>query len=149
MLSIVGVGLFMIFRISYNYRTSHNLNFTIFYILLCIFLLAGIFYAIYRGGVIINKSIDLLQLTADTVNFNTFKASLLLGIIKKDSMAVSVPRNLMRFQITGAKRFGFDRKLSGDIYILSYAGDQYLVQSNFFENFESMKQLLGANEMQS
>ena len=96
----------------------------------------------YQGGVDINRSIDLVEVDDATIKFHTFKSSVYLGLIKRRPLEVTAPREAIIFEMANNRKTSFDRKLIGDLYILSYAGDTYLVESLFFENFGLMKQLL-------
>ena len=62
----------------------------------------------------------------------------MFNMIKKDPIKLDAPTNLIQF-FPSTTKYGFDRALTGDIYNLVYEGDEYLMASNFFDNFPAIK----------
>lgn len=86
-----------------------------------------------------NTSINRIEVGNEMISIQTFDATVFMGLIKKDPIKIEIPRNLAQF-ILAKKKFGFPKKYTGDIYLLLYAGDEYLIESNFFDNFSELKQ---------
>lgn len=92
-----------------------------------------------------NSSIKWIEFTEEKINFQTFPSSVYLGLIRRESMDISVPRILAEFRVSN-RNYGFSKKYTGDVYILSYAGNEYLIESNFFDHFSELKSALESRE---
>jgi len=119
-------GLFIIFRVSYSFHTYHQTLFSIFFTILAIFIFSIVIYAAFRGAVLMNRSIRQIEISDAMVSFETFASTMFLGLVKRESMTVEIPRNLAELRVSEIK-YGFDKQLTGDVYHLMYAGDKYLI----------------------
>ena len=79
-----------------------------------------------------------LEVSGELINFGTFSSSALFGVINKSPIQMTIGKNLIQFTVP-KKAYGFSKKYTGDIYVLLVAGDTYLIESNFFENFEKLR----------
>ena len=59
----------------------------------------------------------------------------------KDYIDIEVPKKLTEFR-AAEKKYGFSKKYTGDIYLLTYASDEYLIESNFFDDFSELRESL-------
>ena len=87
-----------------------------------------------------NLTIDELIIDANNVRIKTFPFSF-LKIVNKPVIEVVAERNLIEFYIS-PRRYSFKESIVGSVYILSYAGDNFLVCEKFFEDFKLLKQIL-------
>ena len=127
-----------------TYQRYHHLLFTIFFTMLTLAIFFGAIYSTYRGSISMNRSVESVEITTETINFQTFTATMFWGLVKKGSMNIEVPRKQFDFKLSPTK-YGFSPKYAGDVYLLSYAGDDYLIESNFFEDFSELKRNLENN----
>lgn len=124
-----------------NYQHQHHLYFTIFFSIIASVLFFMVIYAVYRGAFYMNRSVETIEIGDEMINLRTFPATMFLGLVKKESFSVEIPRKLAEFR-PSATRHGMGQKYAGEIFSLFYAGDEYLFQSNFFENFSELRRML-------
>ena len=147
LMSIVVVYALAIGIIYTNPAKSYYTDSMLLYVLIIIALFTFYCYAVlvgarndFRRG---NLTVDELVIDADNVKIKTFSFSF-LKIVSKPVIEVVAERNLIEFYIS-PKRYSFKESIVGSVYILSYAGDKFLVCEKFFINFELLKESLTKN----
>lgn len=93
-----------------------------------------------------NMSIKEIEITDEEIVIKTFAATMFLGLVKREEMSIGDRRDLFEFTQAPGK-YGFSKKYTGDIYWLTYAGDNYLIESNFFEKFSELKESFDATRL--
>jgi hypothetical protein len=86
---------------------------------------------------LLNKLIDNIEITSGTIHIRTFPSSILY-ILKKKPLKVDMSSNEVEIRSSDIN-YGLDRKYTADIYVLSYAGDEYLLAEKFFDEFDKLK----------
>jgi hypothetical protein len=125
-------------EILYRYHKDSFSMASLFYTALCLGVLFMFLRFIYGGTLLINKTINKIEIDTTQIIFQTFDSSFLFNVIKKQPIDINVPRNVVQF-VLSTKKYGFDKKYTGGMYLLVYAGDEYLIAENFFDNFSELK----------
>ena len=89
-----------------------------------------------------NSTVDTIEINADYINLQTFRSSILLNLITKQAIIIeNIPRKLVQFNLAQVK-YGYDKRYTGEIYLLNYAGNVYLLPENFYSDFSELKTVL-------
>jgi len=136
--ALVFVILFMSLEISIFFHNHDQISAQIIYTLVCTILLFFFLRFIYSGGILINKMVDKIEIMADNICLQTFQSSILFNLIKKRPVTINIPRYQLQLELSNLK-YGFKKKYTGNIYLLSYRGNQYLLSEGFFDDFEKLK----------
>ncbi len=94
---------------------------------------------------LINRMINEIEINDNEIDFQTFPIAMFFNLINKESMYVKAERNNIRFKLSDGT-YSFNKKYTKNIYLLIYAGDEYLVPENFYENFELLKSKLESSK---
>jgi hypothetical protein len=139
--SALGLVIFLMIEIIGNYHRQHNISFTIFYIVILLAGYTAFMLSVLRGNVLINRSIRRVEVIDGNIKIETFGSSL-FGLFKKEPITQKIPGNMSEVGIVYKNKVGFNRNYTGDIYSISYASDEYLIESSFFDEFSSLKDAL-------
>jgi hypothetical protein len=137
----VFVAIIPLFVVS-NFYAIHSPVFTVIYCLACTYLLYNFFVTGFiRGADTINKMIDNIEITGSQVILQTMGVSMLFNWIRRSPVNISINRSEIRFLESTAK-VAFKKDLTGQIFLLIYAGEEYWLVENFFEDFQGIKYTL-------
>jgi len=136
-LAAILVGLFTAFEIGYVLHERNTATASFLLTVFCILVLILFLRFIYSGTVLVNKVIEKIEIVSGAVKVQTFSSSMLF-VYRKEPLILEMSATLLEIRLSDLK-YGVDRKYTGNIYVLSYAGDEYLLAEKFFGEFDKLK----------
>ncbi len=132
---------FLCFEVMYNYHKHHSAVYILLFAIFSFGLFGLFIFSIYNGVMQINRILNKIEIDSTQIVFETFDTSMFFNLVKKDSRVVSAERNQIIFSLSSVQ-YGFDIKYTGDIYLLNYGGNEYLIPEIFFDRFYELKNAL-------
>jgi hypothetical protein len=131
------------FMVMSSYQNPNDKFFTLFLFVALIILFFRLpFHALNVGVDFINRIIVKIEVDNNQVAFQTSEVSIFSNLIRKEPISIIAKRDLIK--ITQSQiNYPFDKEITKQIYILIYAGDEYLLAENFFYEFQRIIAELG------
>jgi hypothetical protein len=136
-LAVIFGGLFTAFEIGYVFHQRNTPTVSFLVTAICALVYFLFLRFIYSGTILVNKIIDQIETVSGTVRIQTFPSSMLF-VYKKEPLALEMSAALLEIRSSDLK-YGIDRKYTGNIYVVSYVGVEYLLAEKFFDEFDKLK----------
>lgn len=137
---LYGFGTFLLYLHRVNLNNILNVIITIFVVPLSLLAIIQFVRSIKNNCTNINRMIGEIEINSKEIEFKTLQISMFLKLINKEPLYAKDQQDRMSFELSETQ--SVDKTYTGKIYSLIYAGDEYLIPENFFNDFESLKSQL-------